>query len=129
MDTEQNNTEQKRLRILGEDELESIYGRPCFTYEHRCDYFSLSQREKDLLEVLRSNKSRAYFILQLGYFKAKHLFFIFDLHEAYADLEYVLNQYFDNTKIVDMSAIDKSTRLKQQQMILGVFAYPPEKVS
>jgi hypothetical protein len=42
MDTEQTNTEQKRLKILGEYELESIYGRPCFTYEDRCDYFSLS---------------------------------------------------------------------------------------
>lgn len=116
-------TEQKRLRILGEDELESIYGRPCFTYEDRCDYFSLSQPEKDLLEVLRSTKSRAYFILQLGYFRAKHLFFIFDLHEVEEDLQYVLKQYFYNTKIVDMSSIDKSTRLKQQQMILQLFTY------
>jgi len=123
MDTEQNNTEQKRLRILGEDELESIYGRPRFTYEDRCDYFSLSQSEKDLLEVLRSTKSRAYFILQLGYFKAKHLFFIFDLHEVEEDLHYVLKQYFYNTEIVDMSSIDKSTRLKQQQMILQLFTY------
>lgn len=123
MDTEKNNTEQKRLRILGEDELESIYSRPCFTYEDRCDYFSLSQPEKDLLEVLRSTKSRAYFILQLGYFKAKRLFFIFDLHEAQEDLQYVLKQYFYNTEIVDMSSIDKSTRLKQQQMILQLFTY------
>jgi TnpA family transposase len=123
MDTEQNNTEQKRLRILGEDELESIYGRPCFTYEDRCDYFSLSQPEKDLVEGLRSTKSRAYFILQLGYFKAKRLFFIFDLHEAQEDLQYVLKQYLYNTKMVDMSSIDKSTRLKQQQMILQLFTY------
>lgn len=123
MDTGQNNTEQKRLRILGEDELESIYGRPCFTYEDRYDYFSLSQPEKDLLEVLRSTKSRAYFILQLGYFKAKRLFFIFDLHEVQEDLQYVLKQYFHNTKMVDISSIDKSTRLKQQQMILQLFTY------
>lgn len=123
MDTDQTNTEQKRLKILGEYELESIYGRPCFTYEERCDYFSLSQPEKDLLEVLRSAKSRAYFILQLGYFKAKHIFFIFDLHEVEADLQYVLNQYFYNTKIVDTTSIDKSTRLKQQQIILQLFTY------
>ena len=74
MDTEKNRTEQKRLRILGEDELEGIYGRPCFTYEDRCDYFSLSQPEKDLLEVLRSIKSKAYFILQLGYFRVCNYF-------------------------------------------------------
>ena len=123
MDIEKNNAEQKRLRILGEDELESIYGRPCFTHEERCNYFSLSQPEKDLLQVLRSVKSRAYFVLQLGYFKAKHLFFTFDLHEVEEDFHYVLKQYFDNVKIVDMSSVDKFTRLKQQRLILELFNY------
>jgi len=70
------NDEQKRLRILGDDELEAIYGRPHFTHEDRCNYFFLSNPEKELLQVLRSVKSQAYFILQLGYFKAKHIFYI-----------------------------------------------------
>jgi TnpA family transposase len=123
MDISQKKPEQKRLRILGEDELESIYARPCFSHEERCNYFSLIQPEKDFLNTLRSIKSKAYFVLQLGYFKAKHLFFIFDLHEVQEDLQYVLKQYFDNTKIADMSSIDKYTRLKQQQMILELFNY------
>ena len=65
------NTTQKRLRILGDDEIEAIYGRPHFTHEERRQYFSLSQPEKELLTELRSVKSQTYFILQLGYFKAK----------------------------------------------------------
>jgi len=77
MNIQQTNTEQKRLRILNGDEIEAIYGRPRFTHEERHNYFSLSQPEKELLQILRSVKSRAYFVLQLGYFKAKHLFFTF----------------------------------------------------
>jgi hypothetical protein len=40
-------------------------------------------------------------VLQLGYFKAKCLFFTFDLHEVETDLQYVLEQHFDNRKILD----------------------------
>ncbi len=50
----------KRLSILGEDEIEALYGRPRFTAEERMHYFSLSQPEKALLEELRSVKSQAY---------------------------------------------------------------------
>ncbi len=123
MDIRQNKSEPKRLKILNENELENIYGRPRFTYEDRCHYFSLSQPEKELLHLLRSVKSKAYFVLQLGYFKAKHLFFTFDLYEVEEDLQYVLKQHFNNSEIADLSAVDKSTRLKQQQLILELFSY------
>lgn len=72
---ENHRTEQKRLKILDDDEFKSIFGRPSFTHEDRCHYFSLSQPEKELLQRLLSIKSKAYFVLQLGYFKAKQLFF------------------------------------------------------
>lgn len=123
MDTEKSKTGQKRLKILSEDELKSIYGRPSFTYEDRCYYFSLSEPEKELLETLRSIKSKAYFVLQLGYFKAKHLFFTFDLHEVEEDLRYVLKEHFNQSEIADLRSIDKSTRLKQQHLILELFNY------
>jgi hypothetical protein len=80
--------EQKRLRILGDDEIEAIYGRPRFTPEERIQYFSLSQAEAELLTELRSVKSQTYFVLQLGYFKAKHLFFTFDLNEVEPDMQF-----------------------------------------
>jgi TnpA family transposase len=116
-------TVQKRLKILGEDEIDAIYGRPRFIHEDRIHYFSLAQPEKELLCAFRSVKSRAYFVLQLGYFKIKHLFFTFDLHEVEADLQYVLKQHFDHREIDDLSAIDKATRLKQQRLILELFNY------
>lgn len=123
MDIEKNKSNQNRLRILSEEEIKTIYEKPNFTYEDRCSYFSLSQPEKDLLHTLRSIKSKAYFVLQLGYFKAKQLFFTFDFHEVGEDLQYVLKEYFNNSELDDWSPIDKSTRLKQQQLILKLFSY------
>ena len=58
-----------------------------------------------MVQTSRSIKSQAYFILQLGYFKAKHQFFTFDLHEVVEDLQYVLEQHFDNSKIVNLSSV------------------------
>ena len=36
------NTTQKRLRILRDDEIDALYGRPRFTPEEREEYFALS---------------------------------------------------------------------------------------
>ncbi|MFT9598937.1 Tn3 family transposase [Mesobacillus sp.] len=123
MDILESKSGQKRLKILGEDELTSIYGKPHFTYEDRCHYFSLSQPEKELLETFRSVKAKAYFILQLGYFKAKHLFFTLDLHEVEEDLQYILNEHFNYGEMVDLSLVGKNTRLKQQHLIRELFNY------
>ncbi|MCQ6344269.1 DUF4158 domain-containing protein, partial [Bacillus cereus] len=121
MDIEKNTTNQKRLRILNEDEIQTIYSIPNFTYEDRCQYFSLTQPEKELLETFRSVKSKAYFILQLGYFKAKCLFFTFNLHEVAEDLRHILKKHFNGSKITDLSSIGKVTKLKQQHFILELF--------
>lgn len=108
MDIEKSKSNQNRLRILSEEEIKTIYETPNFTYEDRCSYFSLSQPEKELLHTLRSIKSKAYLVLQLGYFKAKKLFFTFDLHEVEEDLQYVLKEYFNNSDLNDWSPIDNA---------------------
>ncbi|MGO9688005.1 MAG: Tn3 family transposase, partial [Syntrophobacteraceae bacterium] len=123
MNVRQINADQKRLRILGDDEIDAIYGRPRFTDEERQEHFSLSQPERELLQELRSIKSRAYFVLQLSYFKAKRLFFTFEFHEVAEDLQYVLERHFDGGTLVDTSSVDKFTRIKQQRLILKVFSY------
>lgn len=113
---------QKRLIILGDDEIEILYGRPCFSDEERIHYFSLSAREKALLEQLHSIKSRIYFILQLGYFKARHLFFVFSLREVEKDARYIQQQYFPHFQFTEFE-ITKVTRLKQQNLILELCNY------
>ena len=97
------NTE-KRLRILAEDEIEAIYGKPRFTHEERTQYFSLSSAEQAALEELHSFKSRICFILQLGYFKARSLFFALDFQEVQEDAEYIRERYF--LKSDTLSSVD-----------------------
>ena len=84
----------KRLIVLEGDEVEALYGRPRFTHEERVEYFALAPKEKAALDQLHSLKSRVYFILQLGYFKARRMFFIFDLKDVAEDFRYVRDQYF-----------------------------------
>ena len=39
MEDQTTNTTQKRLRILGDDEIQALYGRPRFTDDERLEYF------------------------------------------------------------------------------------------
>jgi len=54
MQTQTTDTSPKRLRILGDDEIEALYGRPRFTDDERREYFSLSATEKAILGVNRT---------------------------------------------------------------------------
>ena len=63
-----------------------------------------------------------YFILQLGYFKSHHMFFVFDLPEVEEDTRYVQGQYFPDFQLGDLD-VTKVTRLRQQGLILNLFSY------
>ena len=112
----------RRLQILGEDEIEAVYGRPIFNYEERALYFSLSAPEKAALKQFHTFQSRIFYILQLGYFKARQQFFAFTIQEVVADASHVQQTYFPDYPLMDFS-IAKGTRLKQQRAILDLFRY------
>jgi hypothetical protein len=67
-------TPSKRLQILTEEEIDALYGRPCFTAEERELYFTFTGLEQEILQRFRRLHVQLYFLLQLGYFKAKQLF-------------------------------------------------------
>ena len=46
---------------------------------------------------------RIYFILQLGYFKSHHLFFVFDLPEVKEDAQYIQAQYFPDFSLLSIN--------------------------
>ena len=92
-------TPPRRLRILGEEEIDALYGFPHFTDEARLEHFSLAPPEKAVLEQFHSIKSRISFILQLGYFKSHHLFFVFTLSEVAEDVRYIHDQYFPHVPL------------------------------
>jgi hypothetical protein len=115
---------QKRLQILSDDEIEALYGRPRFTPEERLEYFTLSPTEQAALEPFHSIKSRLYGILQLGYFKARQMFFVFSPHEVAEDARYIQERYFPHVPCPDVDvAPTKVTRLKQQRVILALYNY------
>jgi hypothetical protein len=113
---------QKRLKILEADEIEAVYGLPVFDDDDRAFYFALSPPERAILSQLHGPKSSIYYIMQLGYFKARRQFFVFNLQQVAADAQYVQHIYFPDYVLVDLD-ITKVTRLKQQSLILELQQY------
>ena len=83
----------------------------------------MSQAEKALLRDLRAEHTQCYFILQLGYFKAKQIFFTFDLHDVGDDVQYILEQYFPHSKVDALKTVNKRTNLRQRATILALYKY------
>jgi len=112
----------RRLKILGQDEIDGIYGLPRFSDEERELYFALTPCEKVALEDLHSTKSKIAFILQLGYFKARRTFFVFTANDVAADLNHVAERYFPGIAEPECT-VSKRTRLKHQRLILALCNY------
>lgn len=112
-----------RLTILTAKEIHALYGLPQFTDEERDVFFTLEPLEKQQLDQLRNITASVYFILQLGYFKAKKQFFVFSLEGVTDDVVYVLHRYFPDVTKLPSVTISKPTRLAQQAEILRLFDY------
>lgn len=122
MENQRDDRTPRRLQILGEDEIAAMFGRPLFNYEERVHYFSWSPPEKAALNQFHTFQSRIFYILQLGYFKARQQFFTFALQDVLADASYVQQTYFPDFPLTDFG-ITKGTRGKQQRFILDLFRY------
>ncbi|HNG93891.1 MAG TPA: Tn3 family transposase, partial [Acidobacteriota bacterium] len=112
----------ERLHILDDDEWDALYGRPRFTSAEQAEYFSLSGVERAALDEFHSFKSKLCLVLQLGYFKARRLFFRFDLPEVEADASFIRDRYFPDFRLLDVT-VTKVTRLRQQRLILELCGY------
>lgn len=116
----------QRLQILSDQEVLAIYGRPIFNEVEQRHYFSLTDVELAHLKLRtikgKDTSSKLYFILQLGYFKAKHLFFQFNYINVINDVAFILNVYLPNDIIptkLPTRKIQVSTRLT----ILGLLNF------
>jgi len=113
---------ERRLTILTRNEIQELYGLPRFTDEERVKYFFLDQSEMKELENFRTNISKIYFILQLGYFKAKKRFFVFQFQEVKDDIYYVSQKYHFKEEI-KKTILAKSSRTDQYKLILKLLDY------
>jgi hypothetical protein len=122
-----------RLHILTTEEIENLFELPDFTDEERFLYFSLSETEFELLAQFRSFPSKLNFILQLGYFKARHLFFNFEFQTVSTDAEFIRRRYFpkEKMKIRKLEKVVVKTILKHRRTIIELYNYQfcaqPEK--
>jgi hypothetical protein len=112
----------KRLTILSTDEIEALYSRPIFTEEERDLYFTLTPPEEAMLTQFGTLTSQMYFILQLGYFKLRHHFFIFNIGEVESDLSYIQSMYFPERRIV-FADITRVTRDRHREIIFNLTGY------
>lgn len=85
---------QNRLSILTQTEIQDYFGIPRLTQEDREHYFDLADSELKLIEDSWQLNTKLYFMLQLGYFKAKRMFFNFDAEEVAEDIAYIIGAYF-----------------------------------
>ena len=108
----------KRLTILTPKEIQALYGLPQFTDDEQAVYFALDPLEKQQLDQLRNITAAVYFILQLGYFKAKKQFFVFGFYDVGDDVVYILRRYFPAVTKLPSMTVSKPTRLAQQTEIL-----------
>ncbi|ETS30863.1 hypothetical protein BB987_02965 [Photorhabdus temperata] len=88
------NTNKKRLTILTLPEIQDYFGLPRFTLEEREYYFTLSDTEHQIIPQGWSVNSRVNFILMLGYFKSRQMFFTYTLEDVITDISYILACHF-----------------------------------
>ena len=111
-----------RITILEDAEIEELYGRPRFTHDERVHYFALTPEERAVADGHYSLASRVLFILQAGYFKAKTLFFSFEIDEVADDVKHVLQQHYPQYHDAALkSTIVKQTRHAQQRKLLELY--------
>lgn len=90
----------KRLSILTDDEYHVIYKRPNFNAREQEHYFSLSETQWKYADTLYLESS-VYFILQMGYFKARHQLFLFSLEDAEKDINFIMHTLFPYKKRIE----------------------------
>jgi len=116
----------QRLQILTDQEIAAIYARPLFKNTERTHYFSLSEAELNAVKLKLFNgketSSKLYFVLQLGYFKTKHLFFRCQYNEVENDVKFILNTYMPND-FIPKNIPTKKLRLKIQIKILNLLNF------
>lgn len=112
----------KRLEVLSEAEQEALYGIPNFDEHQQLKYLALSENELALALSRPSPHTQVYCILQVGYFKAKRAFFMFDWEDVDADCDFVTSRYFPDQTIV-LLHISKHERYLQHKGITALFEY------
>jgi hypothetical protein len=108
---------ERRIRILPENEIDDLFARPTFSDEERLLWFELNAHELLLLEINKTLATKVDLILQLGYFKRKHQFFNFSFAEVQEDVDYIIQRFFSG-EILSKTHLSRAQRHRNQGIIL-----------
>jgi len=113
-----------RIKILEDQEIEELYGRPQFNHEERTHFFGLTPEERTVADSHYNLASRVLFILQVGYFKAKTLFFAFEFDGVLEDVRHVLQRHYPDFQDAELTVPSlKQTRHAQRRKIFDLFGF------
>lgn len=113
----------KRIQLLTDAEVSDLYDRPDFTSEERELFFTLNPVEQQALNQYHNTRTRMYFILQLGYFRAKQQFFSFRFEDAADDTNFILKVHFGRTDTGWKGTLSRDSIRTQKKDILELFSY------
>lgn len=111
----------REINLLSKSEISDIYDIPDFNDHERDLYFTINDEEADMLSTFHTANTKIFFILQLGYFKAKHRFFQLDLQKVFVDINFISRKYYQKKEI--SSLISRSRIYHQRKIILKYYKY------
>ncbi|HBR1679941.1 TPA: Tn3 family transposase, partial [Klebsiella pneumoniae] len=114
----------ERLAVLNNAEQEALYGLPDFDDAQRLEYLALDESELALACSRQGLHAQIYCILQIAYFKAKHLFFRFGWSDVKDDCNFILSRYFHGESLPEQSPT-KHERYAQREKICALYGYRP----
>jgi len=112
-----------KINLLSEAEIIDLYARPEFSNNEQELYFSLTRQEQAILNNYTDLNTRVFFVLQLGYFKAKQQFFKFDLIDVNNDVKFIIKTYFKAHRLTLSGYLSRDYIKKQKQDILSLFNF------
>lgn len=114
----------KLLSILSDAEQEALYGLPDLDDAQRLEFLALDESELALVNNRKGLHTQIFCILQIAYFKARHLFFRLGWNEVKDDCDFVLSRYFPGESLPDKSPT-KHERYAQREKICAPYGYRP----
>lgn len=115
----------KRINLLSKAEIDDLYSLPQFSLVERRHYFSFNKEEMDVINLYKNIKTRLYFMLQLGYFKATQQFYDFSFEDVKADAKFVARSYLKIEGMALKGKISRNHSPHQKEDIYQLYGYRP----
>ena len=112
----------KRLTILSEEEKFALYTMPDFNELQQYEYLTLTNAEQQIMFSRSTLSSKIYCALQIGYFKAKHMFFDLDwIDIPDEDISFLMKHYFPDKHFLaeSITRYEYYTQIKQITELYG----------